>query len=235
MLRGLKIPGRLPLHWLALLLAGVLTSGSSCHGVAADGSGTLAVTGTAAGVGLAVFAISGVVYCIVETEVCFPDEDALLAAVEAHKQAQAQFSTGLRLYQEDPLAGLELICRSAQAGYDGAQYFYGSQLLKQGAARRDEGLAWLRQAAAQNHRMAAVALRRQAAPLGMERADPEAPTPDEALLAQLSCETAPAAYFTAAQTSSSAPLKRSTASSISSSSMISGGMKLMRSGAMARR
>ncbi len=152
-----------PLH-LGLLIVWLLTSASSCQIVAVDGAGSAAATGTAAGIGLAVFAVGGAIYCIVETEDCFPDKEAQKARAEAARQARAQFIKGLRLDRTGDPAGLPLICLSARGGDPIGQYYFGSQLLKRDPSRRAEAIAWLRRAAAQGHASADVLLLREAVP-----------------------------------------------------------------------
>jgi len=160
-----------PLH-LGLLIIWLLTSASSCQIVAADGAGSVAASGAAAGIGLAVFAVGGAIYCIVETEDCFPDKEAQKARAEAARRARAHFIEGLRLDRAGDPAGLPLICLSAQGGDPIGQFYFGSRLLKRDPSRRAEAIAWLRRAAAQGHDLAGVLLLREAVPLTTDAPPP---------------------------------------------------------------
>ena len=120
----------LRLWLLGLLLVWLLTTASSCQISVSNGSGTVAASGAAAGIGIALYLVGGAVLCVVQTEVCFPDEEALQARYETYVDAQARFTRGLRLYQAQDPEGLALICQSAHDGYSIAQYFYGSHLLR---------------------------------------------------------------------------------------------------------
>ena len=157
-------------RWLRPVLLGLalwlLTTGSSCQATFGNGGGAAAASGAAAGASIAALLVGGIVYCTLDFENCFPDEDALQARYDAHIQAQARFAAGLRRHQAGDPEGLELICLSAHGGYRNAQYFYGSQLMRREPERHAEGLMWLRRAAAQGHRMADLRLRRAAARLG---------------------------------------------------------------------
>jgi hypothetical protein len=159
---------RLSRPWLlGLLLVWLLTSASSCQMSVNNGSGTVAASGAAAGVGIGLFLVGGAFLCVVHTEECFPDEEALRARYETHVGAQARFTRGLRLYQAQDPEGLALICRSAHDGYAIAQYFYGSRLLKREPPRRAEAIGWLQRAGAQGHRTADLVLRREAGRAGL--------------------------------------------------------------------
>jgi len=154
---------RLPRPWLlGLLLVWLLTTASSCQISVNNGSGTVAASGAAAGIGIGLFLVGGAVLCVVHTEECFPDEEALRARYETHVEAQARFTRGLRLYQAQDPEGLALICRSAHDAYSIAQYFYGSHLLRREPQRRGEAIAWLQRAATQGHRTADLVLRWEA-------------------------------------------------------------------------
>ena len=58
-----------------------------------------------------------------------------------------------KLANGDP-SGLEMICLAGLQGYAKAQYHYGVYLFRQHPARYDESLAWLKRAAAQDHKAA---------------------------------------------------------------------------------
>ena len=134
-----------------------LTTGSSCQTTLSGGSGAVHATGAAAAAGIAVFLVGAGIYCLVYTEECFPDEEALRAQATAYAEAQAAFVAGLRQHQAGDPAGLERICLSAHRGYANAQYFYGARLVRR--AHTAEGASWLRRAAAQGHREADILLR----------------------------------------------------------------------------
>ena len=153
----------------ALLAAGLLVSGSaSCQvnsgggGGASGGSFSASASGAAAWAGIAGLAAGGVVYCMVETEDCFPDWEALEAAREARAKAAADFVAGLHSYLDGDPAGLDLVCKAARQGHPGAQQFYGAALLQHAPDRHDEALSWLRQAAVQGNGQADLLLRRSA-------------------------------------------------------------------------
>ncbi len=141
-----------------LLTIWILTPGSSCQTNVNSGSGSFHASGTAAGVGVAVFLVGGGIYCIANTEECFPDEEALQAQAVAYAEAQSTFAAGLRRQREGDPTGIEWICQSAHKGYAAAQYFYGVHLYRLGPERRSESEAWLRRAAAQRHSEAVYGL-----------------------------------------------------------------------------
>ncbi len=145
-----------------LLTIWILTTGSSCQTNVNSGRGSFHASGAAAGVGVAVFLVGGGIYCIANTEECFPDEEALQAQAAAYAEAQATFAAGLRRKREGDPAGIEWICQSAHKGYAAAQYFYGVHLYRLGPERRGESEAWLRRAAAQRHSEADLMLRQVA-------------------------------------------------------------------------
>lgn len=149
-----------------LLAIWILTTGSSCQTNVKGGTGSYHASGAAAGVGVAVFLVGGGIYCIVNTEACFPDEEALQARAAAYAEAQATFAAGLRRKGEGDPTGIEWICQSAHKGYAAAQYFYGVHLYRLGPERRSESEAWLRRAAAQGHTAADLLLRQVAGGAG---------------------------------------------------------------------
>lgn len=154
-----------------LLSIWMLATGSSCETMVRGGNFSAQASGTAAAAGIVVFLVGTGVYCLVYNEECFPDEAELQARADAHAQAQAAFTAGLRRYREGDPAGLEGICLAAHRGYAGAQYFYGTHLLRRGPGRGAEGAAWLRRAAAQGHREANILLRQvngRAGPTGSD-------------------------------------------------------------------
>ncbi len=149
-----------------------LTTGASCQTTLRGGSGAVHATDAAAAAGIAVYLVGAGIYCLVYTEECFPDEEALRAQATAYAEAQAAFVAGLRQHQAGDPAGLERICLSAHRGYANAQYFYGARLLRR--AHTAEGMAWLRRAAAQGHREADILLRQVRRWVEPNGADPAA-------------------------------------------------------------
>ena len=118
-----------PTHCAALLAAGILVSGSSsCH---FNSAGSGAATGGAAAASIAGLFVTGAVYCMVETDDCFPDWEALEAARAARAKADADFLAGLHGYMAGDPGGLDLICDAARQGDPRAQQFYGAELLQQ--------------------------------------------------------------------------------------------------------
>lgn len=143
-----------------MLVAGLLVSGSSsCH---FNSAGTGAATGGAAVASVAGLVAIGAVYCMVETDDCFPDWEALEAARATQAKADADFLAGLHAYMAGDPAGLDLVCDAARQGDPRAQQFYGAELLEHAPDRRDEALSWLRLSAAQGNDHADLLLRRSA-------------------------------------------------------------------------
>ena len=147
---------------LALLAIWFLTTGSSCSGSVNSGRTTVVATDWAAGATVALYLVGISIYCIANTEECFPDEEALQAQADAFERARATYTAGLRRHREGDPVGLEWICLSAHQGYARAQYYYGSYLYRQGPAHRKESVQWLWQAAAQGHPEADLMLRQVA-------------------------------------------------------------------------
>jgi TPR repeat protein len=139
-----------------------LTTGSSCSVNVNNGRTTIVATDYAAAAGAAVMLVGIGIYCIVETEECFPDEEALQAQADAFERARATYAAGLRHHQKGDPKGLEWICLSAHQGYARAQYSYGVYLYRQGPEYEAEAVEWLWQAAAQGHQQADIMLRQVA-------------------------------------------------------------------------
>ena len=137
----------------------LLTTGSSCQTTAQGSNFHFESSGAASAAGIGVFLVAAGIYCLANTENCFPDEEKLQARAASYAQAQATFTAGLRRYREGDPTGIESICLSAHRGYANAQYFYGTHLFKQGPTRTAEGVAWLRRAAMQGHREADILIR----------------------------------------------------------------------------
>lgn len=146
----------------ALLAIWLLTTGSSCSGSTSGGRTTIVATDWAAVAGVGFYLVGIGIYCIVNTEECFPDEEALQAQFDAYERAGATYTAGLRRHREGDPVGLEWICLAAHQGFARAQYYYGSYLYRQGPAHREESIEWLWQAAAQGHREADMMLRQVA-------------------------------------------------------------------------
>lgn len=146
----------------ALLAIWFLTTGSSCSGSVNNGQSTFVATDYAAAVSVGVFLVGVGIYCIFETEECFPDEEALQAQADAYERARATYTAGLRRHQNGDPTGLEWICLSAHQGYARAQYFYGAYLYRQGPEHEPESIDWLWRAAAQGHPEADMMLRQVA-------------------------------------------------------------------------
>jgi len=145
---------------IVLLLAlWFLTTGSSCSVTVDNGNFMSSGSGAVAGVGLVVFLIGGGIYCIANSDECFPDEEALRDKAKVSAASQALFVEGLRLQRAGDPAGLALICVAAQAGATQAQYSYGSQLLRRGPLYRAEAKSWLQMAAVRGNRDADLLLR----------------------------------------------------------------------------
>ena len=146
----------------ALLAIWFLTTGSSCSGSVNNGQTTFVATDYAAAISAGVFIVGVSIYCIVNTEECFPDEEALQAQADAYERARATYTAGLRRHQNGDPTGLEWICLSAHQGYARAQYFYGAYLYNQGPEHEPESIDWLWRAAAQGHPEADMMLRQVA-------------------------------------------------------------------------
>ena len=142
-----------------LLAAWLLVSASSCDLGVRGPTTNVELSGTAAGVGMGLFLISGTIVCLADTERCFLDEEAQQAKAEINRQIQARFTAGLRRSAAGDPAGFEQICVAAYLGSPQAQYFHGLALLRQHPAADDEALPWLESAAAQGHRNADILLR----------------------------------------------------------------------------
>ncbi len=146
----------------ALMAIWLLTTGSSCSVNVNNGRTTIVASDYAAAAGAGVLLVGIGIYCIVETEECFPDEEALQAQADAFERARATYTAGLRRHQKGDPKGLEWICLSAHQGYARAQYSYGVYLYRQGPEYEAEAVDWLWQAAAQGHQQADIMLRQVA-------------------------------------------------------------------------
>lgn len=133
----------------ALLCLWIMTTGSTCQSTF-QGS-TFQAQGQGAGVILVVLVGAGVA-CLANLDDCGGREPTPLERV--HKT----FESGLALLDRGDPSGLDLICLAGLQGDPQAQYFYGVHLLRRDPAHVAESLAWLRRAAAQDHKAARYVL-----------------------------------------------------------------------------
>ena len=129
----------------ALLFVWFATTGSSCQ-TTATGSNFQA-QGEGAGVILVVLVAVGVA-CLTSENPCDPYEPG------PFDQVQSTFETGLKMIEAGDPAGLDWVCLAARQGYAKAQYYYGVHLFRRDPSNATESLAWLSQAAAQDHKAA---------------------------------------------------------------------------------
>ena len=69
-------------------------------------------------------------------------------------QVQTTFESGVDLIKKGNSAGLDWICLAGHQGYAKAQYYYGVHLFRHDPTNSVESLAWLKRAAAQDHKAA---------------------------------------------------------------------------------
>jgi TPR repeat protein len=143
-----------------LLAVWILTGASSCQTTVNSGNVHFQGSGYAAAAGIGVMLVGAGIYCLMNQEECFPDEELLAAQAAEDVQAQASFTAGLRRHRAGDPVGLEWICLAAHQGYANAQYYYGVQLLRQDEITGEEAVIWIRRAAAQGHREAEILSRR---------------------------------------------------------------------------
>lgn len=132
-----------------LLCLWILTTGSTCQSTVQGGS--LQVQGNNGGAVLVVLVAVGVA-CLANPEACGGREPTPLDKV------RMTFESGLDLLDRGDPAGLDRICIAGFQGDARAQYFYGIYLLRQGPTERAASLAWLKRAAAQDHKAARYVL-----------------------------------------------------------------------------
>lgn len=132
-----------------LLCLWVLTTGSSCQSTAQGGS--LQVQGNN-GAAVVVVLVAVGVACLANPEACGGGEPTPLDKV------RMTFESGIDLLDRGDPAGLDWICVAGFQGDARAQYFYGTYLLRQGPTERAASLAWLKRAAAQDHKAARYVL-----------------------------------------------------------------------------
>ena len=170
-------------HWVLLALWVLLSGSASCQSGSGGSSGpggtgtgfTFAATGNAAAISIAGMALTAVVICMVETEECFPDWEALEAQAQTQARAEAAFTAGYHRLNKGEPGGLEMICEAAMLGDPKAQHFYGAYLLRDEPSRHIEALFWLKRSADQGHRAADLLLRHYAARLPSQMAASDAP------------------------------------------------------------
>jgi len=133
----------------ALLCLWILTTGSTCQSSFQGGS--FQAQGNNGGAVLVVLVAVGI-SCLANPEVCGGREPTPLDKV------RMTFESGVDLLDKGDSAGLDWICVAGFQGDARAQYFYGIYLLRQGPSRRAASLAWLKRAAAQDHKAARYVL-----------------------------------------------------------------------------
>ena len=130
---------------LGLLGIWILTTGSTCQSTFTGSN--FQAQGEGAGVILVVLVAAGI-SCLAYPEACGGGEPSPMARV------QMTYEDGVDQLANGDSSGLELICLAGLQGYAKAQYHYGVYLFRQQPARYDESLAWLKRAAAQDHKAA---------------------------------------------------------------------------------
>lgn len=128
-----------------LLCIWIATTGSSCQ-TTVTGSNFQA-QGEGAGVVVVVLVAAGVA--------CLTSEYGCRAVPPGpFHQVQATFESGVEQIENGNPAGLDLVCLAAHRGYAKAQYYYGVYLFRQNPTNSVESRAWLKRAAAQDHKAA---------------------------------------------------------------------------------
>lgn len=130
---------------LALLFTWILTTGSTCQS-SVTGSHFQA-RGEGAAVILVVLVAAGVA-CLASENGCRESEPTPL------DQVHMTFEAGVDLIEKGDSAGLDWICLAGHQGYAKAQYYYGVHLFRHDPTNSVESLAWLKRAAAQDHKAA---------------------------------------------------------------------------------
>lgn len=123
----------------------ILTTGSTCQ-TTFTGSNFRA-QGNGAGVILVVLVAAGI-SCLAYPETCGK------SAPSPFDQIHRTYEAGVDLLAQGDASGLDLICLAGQQGYAKAQYHYAVHLFRQDSSNYDESLAWLKRAAAQDHKAA---------------------------------------------------------------------------------
>ncbi len=130
---------------LALLFIWILTTGSTCQS-SVTGSHFQA-RGEGAAVILVVLVAAGVA-CLASENGCRESEPTPLDRVHM------TFESGVDLIKKGDSTGLDWICLAGHQGYAKAQYYYGVHLFRHNPTNSLESLAWLKRAAAQDHKAA---------------------------------------------------------------------------------
>lgn len=130
---------------LALLGLWILTTGSSCQSTVT--ATNFRAQGSGAGVIIVVLAGAGIA-CLISESACAEPEPG------PFDEVQTTFETGVDLMKRGDAAGLYWICVAGQQGYAKAQYYYGVHLFRRDPADSAASLAWLKRAAAQDHKAA---------------------------------------------------------------------------------
>jgi len=129
----------------ALLCIWIATTGSTCQSTATGGS--FQAQGQGAGVILVVLVAVGIA-CLANENGCQAREPT------PFDQVQMTFESGVDMIEQGDSAGLDWICLAGLQGYAKAQYYYGVHLFRHDPANSVESLAWLKRAAAQDHKAA---------------------------------------------------------------------------------
>ena len=143
---------------LALAAVWILTTASSCQ--TSFQSTRVQASGEGAAVVVVVLVAAGIA-CLASEGPCGAAEPSPLEPV------QAAFRDGLARVERGDPAGWGEICVAGHQGYAKAQYAYGVHLFRQApdrvADKSSASLAWLRRAAAQDHKAARHLLARMTA------------------------------------------------------------------------
>jgi hypothetical protein len=129
----------------ALLCIWIATTGSTCQSTVTGSH--FQARGEGAAVILVVLVAAGVA-CLASENGCQAREPT------PFDQVQTTFESGVDLIEEGDSAGLDRICLAGHQGYAKAQYYYGVHLFRHDPTNSVESLAWLKRAAAQDHKAA---------------------------------------------------------------------------------
>jgi TPR repeat protein len=135
--------------FLALSCLWILTTGSTCQ--SSVESGHFQAQGNGAAVVLVVLVGAGVA-CLADLDDCGGREPTAL------DRAEMTFEAGLERLKRGDSSGLGWICLAGLQGNARAQYFYGVHLLREDPRNLAASLAWLKRAAAQDHKAAGYVL-----------------------------------------------------------------------------
>ncbi len=169
--------------FLALAWLWILTTGSTCQ--SSVESSHFQAQGNGAAVVLVVLVGAGVA-CLADLDDCGGREPT------AVDRAQMTFEAGLARLKRGDSSGLDWICLAGLQGNARAQYYYGVHLLREGPENRAASLAWLKRAAAQDHKAAGYVLRQMTDWTDGASAGPAGQPPAVAPPALRACVTGPA-------------------------------------------